>query len=135
MTIVLKTNSEKCVGCLICESFCSHYHEGAIWPDRARLRILFTDDDGPFKVNICRQCNNARCASACPTGAITLNEATGVWEVDVKLCNGCGDCVEACPFNAMFITDDGVAYKCDLCDGEPQCAAMCPHEAVIVKEK
>ena len=36
-------------------------------------------------------------------------------------------CVEACPFDAIFLDPErGVAYKCDLCGGQLACVAACP---------
>ena len=97
--------------------------------------------------NVCRQCGarrptgdgrlpegeDAPCAAACPMEAIAFNEGFGAWIVDEEACIGCGDWVEACPFDAMFLDEErGVSYKCDLCGGEPECAAMCPSGAIRV---
>jgi len=69
---------------------------------------------------------------ACPVGAIALNERTGAWVVDVEECIGCSDCVEACPYEAIFVHEElEVSLKCDLCGGGPECAAMCPTGAVV----
>ncbi len=64
-------------------------------------------------------------------GAITLNEHTGAWIVDVEECIGCSDCVEACSFGGIVFDEElGVPLKCDLCGGEPECVAMCPTGAL-----
>jgi len=128
----LETAAVKCTGCRICENFCSLKHEGAIWPARARIRIVAQDDSGPFTPNICRQCEDPACATACPVEAIQLNESTGAWLVSADDCTGCESCVEACPYGAMFFDDRrGIAFKCDLCGGQPECALSCPTGAVI----
>jgi len=130
----LETVAEKCTGCRICENFCSLQHEGAIWPARARIRILAETDDGPFAPNICRQCAEPDCVASCPVDAIQRDERTGAWVVNQE-CVGCESCVEACPYHAIFFDAQlGVAYKCDLCDGNPQCAAACPEGAVVLAE-
>jgi carbon-monoxide dehydrogenase iron sulfur subunit len=127
----LEILAEKCTGCRICETFCSFHHERVIWPERARITVVAQSDSGPFEPNVCRQCDDAPCATACPVEAITFNEHTGAWVVDVGECIGCGDCVEACPYEAIFVDEQlGVSLKCDLCGGEPECAAMCPSGAI-----
>ncbi len=129
----LEIHAEKCTGCRICENFCSFHHEGAVWPERARITIVAQSDEGPFAPTVCRQCEDAPCAVVCPVGAITLNEHTGAWVVDVEECIGCGDCVEACPYETIFLDEElGVSLKCNLCGGEPECAAMCPSGAIAL---
>lgn len=44
-----------------------------------------------------------RCARACPSGCISLNE--GVLAVDYELCRGCGACATACPTGALSPCD------------------------------
>jgi len=130
----LETVAENCTGCRICENFCSLQHEGAIWPARARIRILAETDDGPFTPNICRQCEEPECVAACPVDAIQRNEHTGAWVVH-EYCIGCENCVDACPYQAIFFDAQlGVAFKCDLCDGAPQCVVACPEGAVVKAE-
>jgi len=129
--VYLETEAEKCTGCRICGNFCSFHHEGAVWPGRSRITILADSDDGPFVPNVCRQCDDAPCAAACPEEAIALNERTGAWVVDVEVCIGCGVCVDACPYGAIVIDEQlRVSLKCDLCGGEPECAAMCSSGAI-----
>jgi heterodisulfide reductase subunit A len=36
----------------------------------------------------------------CAYSARTINEVTGIAEVDDALCAGCGACISACPSNA-----------------------------------
>lgn len=50
--------------------------------------------------SLCKQ--SYRCVAACPVGAITVG-ADGI-VIDRDVCTVCGDCVEACPHDAMRIT-------------------------------
>jgi len=132
----LKVVSELCTGCRICQSFCSFHHERVIWPAMARIAIVAPGDDGPFSPNVCRQCDDAPCAAACPVEAISMDGTTGAWAVDSALCEGCGACVQACPYDVIFVDEvRGTAIKCNLCGGTPECAMMCPTGAVTVCDR
>src|SRR5574344_1487986 len=43
------------------------------------------------------------CVAACQFGAITMNDETGIPEVDEDKCTSCGACVKACPRNIIEI--------------------------------
>ena len=128
-------NIAQCVGCRQCELICSFLHEGAFAPWLSRI-VVHRDESillaHPF---ICHQCNDAKCQSACPTHAITFDE-NGILTVNLKICNGCGACVIACPFHAMGMnyTEHKAAYKCDLCGGDPQCVKVCPAHVILTVE-
>ncbi|MBU1877746.1 MAG: 4Fe-4S dicluster domain-containing protein, partial [Chloroflexi bacterium] len=85
----LDIKAETCTGCRICVSYCSFHHEGAIWPARSRITITTESDEGPFIPNVCRQCDDAPCAAACPADAIARDRRTGAWVVDADRCTGC----------------------------------------------
>lgn len=128
----LEIEAELCTGCRICEAYCTLHHEGAIWPETSRVRVL-GPDGGPFTPIVCRQCEDAACAAACPLDAIALDERTGAWVVDTESCIACGACVDACPYDAIFVDEArSLALKCDLCGGEPRCAPMCPKDVIRI---
>ncbi|MDN5358532.1 MAG: archaeal flagellar protein FlaI [Candidatus Diapherotrites archaeon] len=77
-----------------------------------------------LKESKCVHCNpeEAPCVVACPKDAI-YEVADGVLAIDYDKCDGCGECVKACPHGAIVLKE-GKAFKCDLCLSlfdEPQC--------------
>jgi anaerobic carbon-monoxide dehydrogenase iron sulfur subunit len=112
-------------------------HEGASWPERSRIRTRngTEGDDGPFVPVVCRQCDDAPCAAACPTEAIARDPRTGAMKVDPDLCTFCGACWDACPYDAICHDDDRqVSYMCDLCGGQPLCVPNCPKDVIRIME-
>ena len=54
--------------------------------------------------------------------------------VDAQLCDGCGECVAFCKFNALAYTGQLLIFEalCHACGG---CFRMCPKQALHPKEK
>jgi len=61
----------------------------------------------------CKNCIDAPCVKACKFGAIT-KQKNGIVSIDSNKCNGCLECITACPENAIVIKNEK-ASKCDLC--------------------
>jgi len=114
-----------CVGCRECELMCSLKHHGAFNPARARIRVEYDEGEGCYSPVVCRHCEEPACAEACPSGAMSQDEQTGVVRIDEDLCTLCLECVEACPYGAVNVAPDGAVLKCDLCDGGPACVRFC----------
>ncbi len=130
----LTVKPDKCSGCRLCETACTHAHYGDYGSRSSRVRVVKIEAEGIDCPVVCQQCSNAPCVRACPTGALRQESASGVVEVDESLCTGCGDCVQSCPFGACNLhPQDRVAIICDLCDGEPSCASQCPTGALSVE--
>lgn len=83
-----------------------------------------------YKHMICIHCDDHFCSEACPSEAIILNSRLGIYVVDENKCITCGECVEACPHNGIFLGTE-IALKCDLCGGSPKCAAVCVPGAIV----
>jgi ferredoxin len=122
----LKFSKAKCIGCQLCSQMCSANKEGAVWPERARIFIETSYDDGKLKYHdhYCTLCGI--CVKSCPENAITLNDYL---QVDPNLCTGCGICAEKCPKKVIRIRED-LAIMCDTCEGNPVCVQVCPQNAL-----
>lgn len=128
----VRLDIEKCVGCRVCEYVCSLEKNKAFNPNRSRIRMVRIYPHTNASLN-CRLCEDAPCVSACPRNALTQSEKNGVITVNDELCNGCGWCIEACDFGAIFLDKQGVVRMCDLCaarEGGPACVEWCPEKAL-----
>jgi Flp pilus assembly CpaF family ATPase/ferredoxin len=61
----------------------------------------------------CSNCKNAPCIFACKQNAI-FYISNGIVSIDQDRCIGCGECLKACPHDAIVLKKKK-AYKCDLC--------------------
>ena len=83
----------------------------------------------------CKHCVQAACLEVRPTGAIIRTEFDSVF-IQPDVCNGCRDCISACPFGVIETNTQGIAQKCTLCydrqqNGlEPACAKACPTKSI-----
>lgn len=124
---------EKCTGCRACELACSLHNEKQCNPEKSRIRVIRSEDDGriyTFPI-ICQHCEKAPCLEFCPTKAMHRSPDTGAVVVDENACIGCRRCVFVCPFGVPFIDENrGVSIKCNLCEGSPKCVEICPKDAL-----
>lgn len=82
------------------------------------IPVLLSDPDGNLKCTSCMQC-----VRACPTNCIELQsskvpgrklKALDVYNIDATWCMYCGLCVEACPFDALAMSDQFELADYDL---------------------
>src|SRR5215212_9405196 len=156
------TDSTLCIGCKACEVACKQWNQlpandgganvltgnsydntgqldGINWrhvkfieqfsPDRKQAGWLMLSD-------VCKHCVQAGCLEVCPTGAIIRTEFDTV-VIQSDVCNGCRDCIGACPFGVIDINPaSGTAQKCTLCYDrisvglEPACSKACPTDSI-----
>jgi formate dehydrogenase iron-sulfur subunit len=97
--------------------------------DRSQAAWLMMSD-------VCKHCANAPCLEVCPTGAILRTEFDTVY-INGPACNGCRDCVSACPFGVIHMSPrHGTAQKCTFCYDRlqqgmpPACAQACPTQSI-----
>ena len=121
----------QCTGCRMCELVCSFTHYKIFNPSLSRIRVVTQESkliDFPVT---CRQCQDPICQEVCPTQAISRDNHLGVNRIDHERCMGCGECVTACPFGAIYIpAGENIPISCDLCGGDPQCVTYCPREVL-----
>ncbi len=85
--------------------------------------------------DVCKHCKDAPCLEVCPTGAILRTEFDTVY-INPPACNGCRDCIAACPFGVIHIGGKGIAQKCTFCYDRlkqgltPACAQACPTQSI-----
>jgi formate dehydrogenase iron-sulfur subunit len=156
------TDTTVCIGCKACEVACKEWNQlpstnggvntlsgdsydntrrldGIHWrhvkfieqfePDRTAGRWLLMSD-------VCKHCVQAGCLEVCPTGAIIRTEFDTV-VIQSNTCNGCRDCIGACPFGVIDINPvSNTAQKCTLCYDrlqgglEPACSKACPTQSI-----
>lgn len=121
----IERNYENCSGCRRCEISCSLHHEGWIWPEASRVRVIMLVP-GIEIPHLCFQCEDYPCVDACPTGALSVSSATGAVEADASKCSACGACIDACPGRAPHLHPKlKHVLLCDLCGGDPKCVEAC----------
>ena len=101
--------------------------EKGSWPDTKRF----------FSVMRCNHCDDAPCVSICPTSALHTRD-DGIVDFDTEVCIGCKSCMQACPYDALYIDpQDHTAQKCNYCVHrvevglEPACVVVCPEQAIV----
>ena len=128
-----------CTGCYTCSVACK---DRAGLPDALDLLRVETHETGVypetglhFRIVHCFHCEEPPCVDACPSQGISKGE-DGLVTLDREECNGCGECIEACPFDAIVLRPDNTAVKCDACADEvargwdPTCVRSCPMRAL-----
>ena len=122
---------DRCVGCQACMFACvRRLGQGGLDGTCIHIQSAGGIRKG-FVVIVCRACHQAPCARVCPTDALTLREGGGV-KLKPELCIGCENCVEACPFGAVF-WDQGT-NKPQICIYCGYCAQYCPYDVLALEE-
>ncbi len=131
----------KCIGCHACTVACKSENHVPLGSFRTWVKYTeagsFPTVKRSFAVLRCNQCTDAPCMTICPTSAL-YKRADGIVDLDQNDCIGCKSCMQACPYDALYIDpDSGTAEKCHFCAHRteiglaPACAVVCPTEAII----
>ena len=155
------TDTTVCIGCKACEVACKSWNQlpardggqchlsGDSYDNTGRLsgttwrHVKFIEQfdeaySGRWLLmsDVCKHCVRAGCLEVCPTGAIIRTEFDTV-VIQSDVCNGCRDCIGACPFGVIDINPaSGTAQKCTLCYDrtsvglEPACSKACPTDSI-----
>jgi formate dehydrogenase iron-sulfur subunit len=154
------TDTTVCIGCKACEVGCKNWNQlpasespgelsGFSYDNTVRLsgttwrHVKFIEQfDQPYDgrwlmmSDVCKHCVQAGCLEVCPTGAIIRTEFDTV-VIQSDSCNGCRDCIAACPFGVIDINPvSNTAQKCTLCYDrisvglEPACSKACPTDSI-----
>jgi Fe-S-cluster-containing dehydrogenase component/formate-dependent nitrite reductase membrane component NrfD len=131
----------KCIGCHACTIACKAEHEIPVGVNRCWVKTVekgsFPDTRRFFFPVLCNQCADAPCVRICPTNAL-FKRRDGIVDLHGDSCIGCRACMEACPYDQLFIDPNThTAEKCNFCANRvenkllPACVSVCPTECRI----
>lgn len=133
--------SDSCIGCHACTVACKSEHDVPLGVNRTWLKYVetgtFPSTGRSFTVLRCNHCDDAPCITICPTRAL-FRAGNGVVDFDDSRCIGCKSCMNACPYDALYINPaTNTAHKCNYCNHrvevglEPACVVVCPTHAIV----
>jgi len=119
----------KCTGCRLCQLICSYHNFGILSLVKSRIRLYYYPPG--FDVpTLCRHCAEPKCLPACSRKAISKKK--DLVNINEALCDGCGECVSACPYTGVFLDPEREkAINCNLCG---QCVKECPTKCLTFKD-
>ena len=134
-------DNRTCIGCHACTVACKSEHDVPIGVNRTHVKYIekgeYPNSTREFSVHRCNHCEDAPCTAICPTSALYTRE-DGIVDFDDERCIGCKSCMQACPYDALYIDPNkGTAAKCNYCahrienSYEPACVVVCPTESII----
>lgn len=134
-------NNKTCIGCHACSTACKSENEVPLGVYRTWVKYVekgeFPNSKRYFQVSRCNHCANPPCVRICPVTAM-YQRTDGIVEFDPDVCIGCKACMQACPYDAIYIDPDThSAAKCHYCSHrtdlglEPACVVVCPTRSII----
>lgn len=134
-------DNRKCIGCHACTTACKAEHAVPVGVNRTWVKQVekgeFPHTRRLFSVMRCNHCTNAPCVEICPVEALFFRD-DGIVDFDKNRCIGCKSCMQACPYDALYIDPENrTAAKCNYCAHridlglEPACVNVCPEHAII----
>ena len=134
-------DNRTCIGCHACTVACKSEHDVPIGVNRTHVKYVETgqypNSSREFSVHRCNHCEDAPCTTICPVTAL-YTRSDGIVDFDNDRCIGCKSCMQACPYDALYIDPNkGTAAKCNYCahrienSYEPACVVVCPTQSII----
>ncbi len=134
-------DQNRCIGCHACTVACKEEHQVPLGVFRTWVKYIekgeFPHTSRHFGVLRCNHCDSAPCVTICPTHAL-YRRSDGIVDFDNQSCIGCKSCMQACPYDALYIDpNSNTAAKCNFCahrveaNLEPACVIVCPTQAIL----
>jgi len=134
-------DQDRCIGCHACTVACKEENQVPVGVFRTWVKYVekgkFPHTSRHFGVLRCNHCDSAPCIEICPTGTL-YRRLDGIVDFDNHRCIGCKACMQACPYDALYIDPNtNTAAKCHYCahrvekNLEPACVIVCPTRAII----
>lgn len=134
-------DQRKCIGCHACTLACKSENQVPVGSFRTWVKYIekgeFPNTRRFFTVERCQHCEDAPCVEICPTRAL-YKRNDGIVDFDSERCIGCKSCMQACPYDALYIDPNShTAAKCNYCAHRtdrgllPSCVVVCPVSAII----
>ncbi len=134
-------DQDTCIGCHACTVACKAENSVPVGDFRTSVKYteegLFPDIKRMFLVQRCNHCTDAPCVTICPVIALD-KRPDGIVDLDRDACIGCRACMQACPYDAIYLNaDTGAAEKCHFCAHRvevglaPACVNICPTQSII----
>lgn len=99
-------DNRKCIGCHACTTACKSEHDVPVGVNRTWVKQVekgeFPNTRRLFSVMRCNHCTDAPCVEICPTEALYFRD-DGIVDFDKDRCIGCKSCMQACPYDALYI--------------------------------
>ncbi len=134
-------DQSKCIGCHACSTACKSENQVPLGVYRTWVKYVevgtYPDVRRHFQVTRCNHCANPSCVRICPVTAM-YQRSDGIVEFDPSICIGCKSCIQACPYDAVYLDPEtDAAAKCTFCAHrievglEPACVVVCPEHAIL----
>jgi Fe-S-cluster-containing dehydrogenase component/formate-dependent nitrite reductase membrane component NrfD len=134
-------DNRKCIGCHACTVACKTENHVPLGVNRTWVKYVekgrFPNTRRHFQVTRCNHCADPPCVDICPVSAM-FKRKDGIVDFDSDACIGCKACMQACPYDAIYIDPERhTAAKCNYCAHrtevglEPACVTVCPEQAIV----